>query len=201
MTHQLVEHSILQQLLTIPLEATAILESYRLANTYASQGKECASKAVAEALRCGAMMLTQKQFIGHGKWTKWRETYLSEISDSNAKDWMRLAKRVRAPDLLDTGAVPALNDTPVVGDVSAQVIEASSLRAAYKMILLPPAERKKLGKSFKIKLNVVDLINKFRGHKLIAPLLVEENDLVLGLGVAELLKAALEPLAKLYQRL
>src|ERR1700693_2065541 len=99
-----------EQAAVIPEEAEAVMDSYRIAQGFASQGKEFAGKAVAEALRCGAMLLALKASMKHGRWMKYREDYLPQISVDNAKRWMQLAKSGRALDLKD----------------------ASSLRQAYK---------------------------------------------------------------------
>jgi len=70
---------------SVETPATAINEEHRLA-------RACLETAVQHALRCGQLLIEQKQRLGHGKFERWVRTTL-DFSERTARVYMQAARQ------------------------------------------------------------------------------------------------------------
>jgi hypothetical protein len=74
--------------------ADEILVRYKEATRLAGETSEIGSQAVAEALRCGQMLVAKREEIGKGKkWGTWLGIYLPEMHIRKVQRWMQMVER------------------------------------------------------------------------------------------------------------
>lgn len=111
---------ILRQSLTDTEAAAAVAREYEVAQALRDATIKTASAACGAALRCGAMLLEMKA-RKKGEFLLWLHSYCPKISESTAKNYMRIAK---------------LRES--LGDAS---IDLQSVRQFYQLAgIMPPRE-------------------------------------------------------------
>ncbi len=73
---------------------TKIKEAYAQSVSLAALAKDNASAAIEKALECGQYLIEAKQTVGHGKWTEWFSSRVTDFNQDTAARYMKLAKFV-----------------------------------------------------------------------------------------------------------
>lgn len=83
---------------------TKINDAYRSSLELADTARENARSAINKAVECGQYLIEAKQSVGHGKWSEWFSSRVTDFNQDTSARYMRLADFVNKGGSLDAAA-------------------------------------------------------------------------------------------------